>query len=60
MACQRRDSEIQTNIKGAKIGEFGKVNGNSFLREQVSSDVSRNRISEKLSVVDSILQDSKN
>ena len=47
-------------IKGAKIGEFGKVNGNSFLREQVSSDVSRNRISEKLSVVDSILQDSKN
>ena len=47
-------------IKGAKIGEFGKVNGNSFLREQVSSDVSRNRISEKLSFVDSILQNSKN
>ena len=47
-------------IKGAKIGEFGKVNGNSFLREQVSSEVSKNRISEKLAVVDSILQNSKN
>ncbi len=46
-------------IRGAKIGEFGKVNGNSFLREQVSSESSKNRISEKLAVVDSILQDSK-
>ena len=47
-------------IKGAKIGEFGKVNGNAFLREQVSSEVSKNRIIEKLAVVDSILQNSKN
>ena len=47
-------------IKGAKIGEFGKVNGNSFLREQVSSEVSKNRISEKLAAVDSILRDNKN
>tara|TARA_B100001175_G_scaffold277888_1_gene254143 strand:+ start:2471 stop:3481 length:1011 start_codon:yes stop_codon:yes gene_type:complete len=46
-------------IKGAKIGEFGKVNGNAFLRDQVTSDSSRNRIGQKLAAVDSILQDSK-
>jgi hypothetical protein len=46
-------------IKGAKIGEFGKVNGNSFLRGQVTSESSKARINEKLAAVDSAIQDRK-
>ena len=55
-----RLSRVSTDIaeiRGARLGEFGGMSGNSILREQVISESSSLRIREKMEIADSILRE---
>ena len=55
-----RLSRVSTDIaeiRGARIGEFGRMSSNTILREHVISESSARRIREKMEIADSLLDE---
>ena len=59
-AVRTRLARVSTDIaeiRGARIGEFGRMSSNSLLREQVISESSAQRIRKKMELTDSLLRE---